>query len=91
MTWLSGFPLRGSCVAFDSWGDFANRAPQWQLQSSRLRDLSLVLDTLEGWNEEDDLFAGRLTLWFLNRYLRDDPDQMPTLADYPRIVNFKQK
>ncbi len=31
------------------------------------------------------------TLWFLNKYLKGSTDPMPALADYPRIINFKQK
>ena len=30
-------------------------------------------------------------LWFLNQHLKGSTDPMPTLADYPRIINFKQK
>jgi dienelactone hydrolase len=31
------------------------------------------------------------TLWFLNKYLKGCTDPMPALADYPRVINFKQK
>jgi len=31
------------------------------------------------------------TLWFLNKCLKGSTDPMPALADYPRIINFKQK
>ena len=31
------------------------------------------------------------TLWFLNKYLNGSTDPMPALADYPRVINFKQK
>jgi len=31
------------------------------------------------------------TLWFLNKYLKGSSDPMPALADYPRVINFKQK
>jgi dienelactone hydrolase len=30
-------------------------------------------------------------LWFLNKHLKGSTDPMPALADYPRIINFKQK
>jgi dienelactone hydrolase len=30
-------------------------------------------------------------LWFLNKYLKGNQDPMPALAEYPRIINFKQK
>lgn len=30
-------------------------------------------------------------VWFLNRHLKGSTDPMPALADYPRIINFKQK
>ena len=31
------------------------------------------------------------TLWFLNRHLKGSDEPMPDPADFPRIVNFKQK
>jgi dienelactone hydrolase len=31
------------------------------------------------------------TLWFLNKYLKGGQDPMPARADYPRVINFKQK
>ena len=31
------------------------------------------------------------TLWFLNRHLKNSNEPMPDPADFPRIVNFKQK
>ncbi len=31
------------------------------------------------------------TLWFLNKHLKGSTDPMPALADYPRVINFKQK
>jgi len=31
------------------------------------------------------------TLWFLNKYLKGSTDPMPALADYPRVINFKEK
>ncbi|MCL4178671.1 MAG: hypothetical protein KJ072_13125, partial [Verrucomicrobia bacterium] len=30
-------------------------------------------------------------LWFLNKHLKGSTDPMPALADYPRVINFKQK
>ena len=30
-------------------------------------------------------------LWFLNQHLKGSTDPMPALADYPRVINFKQK
>jgi hypothetical protein len=30
-------------------------------------------------------------LWFLNKHLNGSTDLMPALADYPRVINFKQK
>jgi hypothetical protein len=30
-------------------------------------------------------------LWFLNKYLKGSSEPMPPLADYPRILGFKQK
>jgi len=31
------------------------------------------------------------SLWFLNKYLKGSSDPMPELADYPRVIGFKQK
>ena len=31
------------------------------------------------------------SLWFLNKYLKGSNEPMPPLADYPRILGFKQK
>jgi dienelactone hydrolase len=31
------------------------------------------------------------TLWFLNKHVKGSTDPMPALADYPRVVNFRQK
>jgi len=31
------------------------------------------------------------TLWFLNKYLKGSTEPMPALADYPRLINLKQK
>jgi dienelactone hydrolase len=51
------------------------------------------------WSIPNDLEAGReaarirndYTLWFLNKYLKGSTDPMPALADYPRVINLKQK
>ena len=51
------------------------------------------------WSYPDNLADGReaartinaYTLWFLNKYLKGSTDPMPALADYPRVINFKQK
>jgi dienelactone hydrolase len=51
------------------------------------------------WSYPDDIEAGReaartrnaYTVWFLNKYLKGSTDPMPSLAEYPRVINFKQK
>jgi hypothetical protein len=30
-------------------------------------------------------------LWFLNKYVKGINDPMPPLANYPRVINFRQK
>ena len=31
------------------------------------------------------------SFWFLNKYLKGSTDPMPAIANYPRIIAFKQK
>jgi len=40
---------------------------------------------------EADRTVDAYTLWFLNKYLKGSTEPMPALADYPRVINFKQK
>ncbi|MCK6500809.1 MAG: hypothetical protein L6Q38_15140, partial [Nitrospira sp.] len=35
--------------------------------------------------------VNRFVLWFLNTHLKGMHEPMPALADYPRVINFKQK
>jgi dienelactone hydrolase len=51
------------------------------------------------WSYPDEIEAGReaartrnsYTVWFLDKYLKGSTEPMPSLADYPRVINFKQK
>ena len=55
-------------------------ADYWYSGSSRLPSLREAMRTMSAYS-----------FWFLNKYLRGSTDPMPALADYPRVINFKQK
>ena len=52
----------------------------WFASSAQISGLREAMRTMNAYS-----------LWFLNRYLKGSPDPMPALANYPRIINFKQK
>jgi len=76
-------------------GKAAKDACWFQISSTQ----HLNFDDSYWWSFPDNLAAARqaartvnaYTLWFLNKYLKGSTDPMPVLANYPRIINFKQK
>ena len=52
----------------------------WSVTSTSLANTRETARTIADW-----------TLWFLNKYLKGSTDPMPRTADYPQIINFKQK
>ena len=48
------------------------------------------LNTLKEWREVSRTINA-YTLWFLNKYLKEQDVPMPQLKDYPRITGFRQK
>jgi hypothetical protein len=41
--------------------------------------------------QEASQIVNAYMVWFFDKYLKGSTDPMPALADYPRIINFKQK
>jgi dienelactone hydrolase len=70
----------------------------WFKISSTDHLLIAAADWYWAWHPED-VAGGRevartlhaYTVWFLNKYLKGSSDPMPALAEYPRVINFKQK
>jgi len=78
--------------------NMASQGATWFQISSTDHLLIAGIDWYWAWHPENvagDREVARTinayTLWFLNKYLKGSSDPVPPLAQYPRVINFKQK